>query len=50
MELLVDVLWRNNWSSIFENGKVIYTADEATGGTQLSLVVAGAYKIPFGRS
>lgn len=45
--VVVDVGGGTTGLSIFENGKVIYTADEATGGTQLSLVVAGAYKIPF---
>ncbi|KHO36236.1 ethanolamine utilization protein EutJ [Clostridium tetani] len=45
--VIVDVGGGTTGLSIFKNGKVIYTADEATGGTQLSLVVAGAYKIPF---
>ncbi|QBD87880.1 ethanolamine utilization protein EutJ [Clostridium tetani] len=45
--VVVDVGGGTTGLSIFKNGKVIYTADEATGGTQLSLVVAGAYKIPF---
>lgn len=45
--VVVDVGGGTTGLSVFEDGKVIYTADEATGGTQLSLVVAGAYKIPF---
>lgn len=45
--VVVDVGGGTTGLSIFKDGKVIYTADEATGGTQLSLVVSGAYKIPF---
>ncbi|MBU3206421.1 ethanolamine utilization protein EutJ [Clostridium algidicarnis] len=45
--VVVDVGGGTTGLSIFKDGKVIYTADEATGGTQLSLVIAGAYKIPF---
>ncbi|AWZ47748.1 ethanolamine utilization protein EutJ [Clostridiaceae bacterium 14S0207] len=45
--VVVDVGGGTTGLSIFEDGKVIYTVDEATGGTQLSLVVAGAYRIPF---
>lgn len=45
--VVVDVGGGTTGLSIFKAGKVIYTADEATGGTQLSLVIAGAYKIPF---
>jgi len=33
--------------AIIENGKVVYTADEATGGTHFSLVIAGARDISF---
>ncbi len=33
--------------SIIENGEVVYIADEPTGGTHFSLVLAGAYKMPF---
>jgi len=45
--VVVDVGGGTTGLSIFENGKVIYTADEPTGGTQLSLVISGAYRIPF---
>jgi ethanolamine utilization protein EutJ len=33
--------------AVIENGKVVYTADEATGGTHFSLVIAGAMNITF---
>lgn len=33
--------------AVIENGKVVYTADEATGGTHFSLVIAGAKNISF---
>jgi ethanolamine utilization protein EutJ len=33
--------------AILQDGKVVYTADEATGGTHFSLVVAGAQDITF---
>jgi ethanolamine utilization protein EutJ len=33
--------------AVFQNGEVVYIADEPTGGTQFSLVIAGALKIPF---
>ncbi|MEG0157010.1 MAG: ethanolamine utilization protein EutJ, partial [Anaerovoracaceae bacterium] len=33
--------------SILNEGKVVYVADEPTGGTHFSLVTAGAYKLPF---
>lgn len=45
--VVVDVGGGTTGLSIIKDGEVVYTADEATGGTQLSLVVAGAYKIPF---
>ena len=45
--VIVDVGGGTTGLSILKNGKVIYTADEPTGGTQLSLVVAGAYKVSF---
>lgn len=34
-------------TSIIKDGKVVYVADEPTGGTHFSLVVAGAYGINF---
>ncbi len=33
--------------AVIENGKVVYTADEPTGGTHFSLVIAGAKNISF---
>lgn len=44
---VVDIGGGTTGISILKDGKVIYVADEPTGGTQFSLVVAGAYKIPF---
>ena len=44
---IVDIGGGTTGIAIIENGKVIYTADEATGGTQFSLVIAGAMDIPF---
>lgn len=33
--------------AVFRGGEVLYTADEATGGHHLSLVLAGHYRIPL---
>ncbi len=44
---VVDIGGGTTGLSIFRNGQVIYTADEATGGTHLSLVLAGHYKTSF---
>lgn len=44
---VVDVGGGTTGISILENGEVIYTADEPTGGTHMSLVVAGNYKVSF---
>ena len=40
---VVDIGGGTTGISIFKDGKVVYIADEATGGTHFSLVVAGAY-------
>ncbi|SET49375.1 ethanolamine utilization protein EutJ [Natronincola peptidivorans] len=45
--VIVDVGGGTTGLAIFKEGEVIYTADEATGGTHLTLVVAGSYKIKF---
>ena len=45
--VVVDVGGGTTGLSIFKNGKVIYTADEPTGGTQLSLVIAGGCHVSF---
>lgn len=44
---VVDVGGGTTGISILKQGEVIYTADEPTGGTHMSLVVAGNYKISF---
>lgn len=44
---VVDIGGGTTGIAIVENGEVVYTADEATGGTHFSLVVAGAMNIPF---
>ena len=44
---VVDIGGGTTGPSIFKDGEVIYTADEATGGTHLSLVLAGHYKTSF---
>ena len=45
--VIVDVGGGTTGIAVVENGKVIYTADEATGGTHFSLVIAGARDILF---
>ncbi|MHC1740506.1 MAG: ethanolamine utilization protein EutJ [Anaerolineaceae bacterium] len=45
--VIVDVGGGTTGIAILEDGKVIYTADEATGGTHFSLVIAGALGISF---
>lgn len=45
--VVVDIGGGTTGLSIFKDGSVVYTADEATGGTQLSLVIAGNYRISF---
>lgn len=45
--VIVDVGGGTTGVSIIENGKVVYTADEPTGGTHFSLVIAGAAGISF---
>ncbi len=44
---IVDVGGGTTGIAIIENGEVIFSADEATGGTHLSLVIAGAKDISF---
>lgn len=43
--IVVDIGGGSTGISILENGKVVYTADEPTGGFQLDLVLAGNQKI-----
>lgn len=44
---VVDVGGGTTGVAIFKDGQVIYTADEPTGGTHFSLVIAGALDISF---
>lgn len=44
---VVDVGGGTTGISIIDNGEVVFTADEPTGGTHMSLVIAGAYHVDF---
>ncbi len=44
---VVDIGGGTTGISILKDGKVVYVADEPTGGTHFSLVISGAYKMPF---
>lgn len=44
---VVDIGGGTTGISIINDGRVVHVADEATGGTHFSLVLAGAYKMPF---
>ena len=44
---VVDIGGGTTGISILKHGEVIYVEDEPTGGTHFSLVVSGAYKVPF---
>jgi len=44
---VVDVGGGTTGIAVFRNGEVVYTADEATGGTHFSLVIAGALGLSF---
>ncbi|SMC70435.1 ethanolamine utilization protein EutJ [Sporomusa malonica] len=45
--VIVDIGGGTTGIAILKDGKVIYVADEPTGGTHFSLVLAGAYKMSF---
>ncbi len=45
--VIVDIGGGTTGLSVLENGHVVYTADEPTGGTHLSLVLSGNYRVPF---
>ena len=45
--VIVDVGGGTTGIAIFKDGEVVYTADEPTGGTHFSLVIAGAHDISF---
>lgn len=44
---VVDIGGGTTGIAVVRDGEVIYTADEPTGGTHFSLVIAGAMNIPF---
>lgn len=44
---VVDIGGGTTGISILKDGKVIYVADEPTGGTHFSLVISGAYQMSF---
>ncbi|MEW9095992.1 MAG: ethanolamine utilization protein EutJ [Clostridiaceae bacterium] len=44
---VVDIGGGTTGISILKNGKVVYVADEPTGGTHFSLVISGAYSMSF---
>ena len=44
---IVDVGGGTTGIAVIKNGKVVFTADEATGGTHFSLVIAGALDVAF---
>jgi len=44
---IVDVGGGTTGVAVIRNGKVVYTADEATGGTHFSLVIAGSKNLSF---
>ncbi|MGE5141465.1 MAG: ethanolamine utilization protein EutJ, partial [Rudaea sp.] len=44
---VVDVGGGTTGIAVIRDGQVVHTADEATGGTHFSLVIAGALDIPF---
>lgn len=45
--VIVDVGGGTTGIAVLKNGEVVYTADEPTGGTHFSLVIAGALKMSF---
>lgn len=44
---IVDIGGGTTGISVLRDGKVVYTADEATGGTHFTLSLAGAMRVPF---
>ena len=45
--VIVDIGGGTTGLSVLEGGEVTYVADEATGGTHVTLVLSGSYKIDF---
>lgn len=48
--VVVDVGGGTTGIAVVQGGEVIHTADEATGGTHFTLVVAGAHGLPFDKA
>ena len=48
--MVVDIGGGTTGLAILQGGSVVRTEDEPTGGTHLSLVLAGNYHIPFGEA
>ena len=44
---VVDIGGGTTGLSVFSGGKMVYTADEPTGGTHMTLVIAGNRRIPY---
>ncbi|ACQ54239.1 ethanolamine utilization protein EutJ [Clostridium botulinum] len=47
---VVDIGGGTTGISILKDGKVVYVVDEPTGGTHFSLVISGAYEMPFNKA
>ncbi|MCL1879199.1 MAG: ethanolamine utilization protein EutJ [Actinomycetia bacterium] len=45
--VVVDIGGGTTGLAVIEDGQVVYTADEPTGGSHCTLVVAGSYKVSF---
>jgi ethanolamine utilization protein EutJ len=45
--VVVDIGGGTTGLAVFRDGRVVYEADEATGGTHMSLVLMGRYKLDF---
>ena len=45
--VVVDIGGGTTGIAVLRNGEMVFSADEPTGGTHLSLALAGAYHIPF---
>ncbi|CUH94342.1 hypothetical protein P22_0408 [Propionispora sp. 2/2-37] len=45
--IVVDIGGGTTGIAVLKEGKLLFTADEPTGGEHVSLVIAGSYKIPF---
>lgn len=44
---VIDIGGGTTGVAIFQNGRVVYVADEPTGGTHFNLVISGACRVPF---